>query len=96
MSYPVSQLHTFDSLICELQQTVTVDNKSIHPSLPHINALLQQAVLTTRAVAASQVQPGTAFNGEKVAPGKNLTPQWRFQKTSKDPGRKKKRTDFKV
>ena len=87
---PASQLNTFDSLIHELQQTVTVDNKSIHPSLPHINALLLQAVLTTRAVATSQVQPGLAFNGEKVAPGKRLTPQWRFQKTTKDPGRKKK------
>ena len=69
---PASHQNTFDSLICELQQTVTVDNnyKSIHHSLPHINALLQQAVLTTRAVVTSQVQPGTAFNGEKVASGK--------------------------
>ena len=87
---PSFQLKTFDSLVRELQTTITSDNKDIHPLLPHINALLQNAVLTTRAVASSDIMPSTAFNREKIAPGKNLEHQWRFHKTTKEPGRKRK------
>ena len=87
---PTVNLKTFNSLICELQEVVTPENNSIHHLLPHINSLLQQAVLNIRAVASSQVQPAMSFDGEKIAPGKNLEHQWIFQKTTKDPGRKKK------
>ena len=51
-------------------QAVIWENKSIHPSPPNINALLQQAVHTATAIATSPVQIGTAFDGEKVSPGK--------------------------
>ena len=87
---PTLNLETFNSLICELQEAVTPENKNIHHLLLHINSLLQQAVLNIRAVASSQVQPAMSFDGEKTAPGKNLEHQWRFHKTTRDPGRKKK------
>ena len=93
---PTLNLKTFNSLICELQEAVTPENNGIHHLLPHINSLLQQAVLNVRAVTSAQVQPAISFDGEKIAPGKNLEHQWRFQKTTEDPGRKKKRTSLEV
>ena len=87
---PTINLKTFNSLICELQEAVTPENKKLHHLLPHINSLLQQAVLNIRAVTTSQVQPATSIDGEKIASGKILEHRWRFHKTTKDPGRKKK------
>ena len=83
---PTLNLKTFNSLICELQEPVTLENNGIHHMLPHIISLLQQAVLNIRAVTSAQVQPDISFDGEKVAPGKNLEHQ---QKKTKHPGRKR-------
>ena len=68
---------------------VTIDNTSVHSSLPHINSLLHNAVLTCTA-AMSTDTPVQPFKSEKIAPNKKMEHQWRFLKTTKTPGRKKK------
>lgn len=70
----------------ELEEIVTLDNKCIHSVLPHVNSLLQNAILTCKA----SDKPVEDFAKENIAPNKKLEPQWQFQQTSRAPGRKKK------
>ena len=70
----------------ELEKTITFNNKYVHPVLPHINSLLHSAIL---ACKASTVENIVEFEKENIAPNQKMEHQWRFQKTSKQPGRKK-------
>lgn len=69
----------------ELEQMITFDNKSVHSVLPHVNSLLHSAIL---ACKASTVDIMENFEKENIAPNKNMDHQWRFQRTSQQPGRK--------
>lgn len=74
----------------ELERTVTLENASVHTFLPHINSLLHNAVLTCTAAMSTDTSHTEQFKSEKIASNKKLEHQWRFQKTTKAPGRKKK------
>ena len=85
------QLQTFQSYLEQLKETVTMENTFVHSFLPHINSLLHSAVLTCKAASSSNsMVPSTEFQGEKIAPNKNMEHQWRFKQTGKAPGRKKR------
>ncbi len=74
----------------ELQTSVTHDNTPLLQYLPHINALLERAVAVCRGamnVNSTSVLP--LEKKENIAPGETKELQWRFQRTSKVPGRKK-------
>ena len=71
----------------ELGEMVTFDNKPIHPILPHINSLLQNAILSCKV---SLEKYEGEFEKENIAPNQKLEHQWRFKQTSQPPGRKKK------
>ena len=68
---------------------VTLDNTSVHSFLPHINSLLHNAVLTCTSAMSTDTHV-EQFKSEKIAPNKKMEHQWRFLKTTKPPGRKKK------
>lgn len=68
---------------------VTLDNTSVHSFLPHINSLLHNAVLTCTSAMSTDTLV-QQFQSDKIAPNKKMEHQWRFQKTTKPPGRKKK------
>ena len=69
---------------------MTMENTFVHSFLPHINSLLHSAVLTCKAASSSNsMVPSTEFQGENIAPYKNMEHQWRFKQTGKAPGRKK-------
>ena len=73
----------------ELENAVTLENTPIHAVLPHINSLLHNAVLTCTAAVSSDTSC-TQFKSDKIASNKKMEHQWRFQSTTKAPGRKKK------
>ena len=68
---------------------VTLDNTSVHPFLPHINSLLHNAVLACTSAMPTDT-PIQHFKSETIASNKKMEHQWRFLKTTKTPGRKKK------
>ncbi len=84
---PILHLKTFRTHMEELEKIITLSNKSVHPVLPHVNSLLHSAIL---ACKASTVETREEFEKENIAPNKNMDHQWRFQKTSQPPGRKKR------
>ena len=83
---PSIQLQTFQLYLKQLEETVTMENTFVHSFLPHINSLLHSAVLTCKAASSSNP---TEFQGENIAPNKNMEHQWLFKQTGKAPGRKK-------
>lgn len=81
----------------ELEDAVTLENTHIHAVLPHINSLLHNAVLACRSMASSDMSPmPTQFRSDKIPSNKNMEHQWRFQPTTKAPGRKKKGQIFRL
>ncbi len=85
------QFNTFQGLIRELQEQVTLQNVAVLPYIKHINALLQQAVATCKA--AEITEPPSSKKvlviKDNIPPGKNCELQWRFKQTTKTPGRKR-------
>ena len=78
-------MKTFNALI---QKRVNSDNPEI---LDHVNALLHNAVLACKAASNTDPCIGESFQEkEHISPGQNMEHQWRFVKTTKSPGRKKK------
>jgi len=84
------KLQTFNTLQKDLQSYVTSTNNEILPHLDHINALLQQAIATCIAATKVIKPPEPIEKKESLPPGKCLERQWRFIKTTKSPGRKRK------
>lgn len=83
-----AKLKTFDSLILELQKRVPGDDPAI---LDHINALLHNAVLACKAADVTKAHTTESFESkDNIKPGQKMELQWRFTKTTKSPGRKKK------
>ena len=76
-------------IIQELQETVSLTNKTVLPYLPHINALLLQTVTVCRVAEKSTVQQHHLTVKDFIPPGKTVGRQWRFKQTAKTPGRKK-------
>lgn len=89
-SDPITQLKTFDGLICDLQSAVTVNNPSIYPFLTRINSLLSNALSTCKAAETMPISKSFQKQPDNIPPGKKMALQWRFKATSKTPGRKKK------
>lgn len=82
------KLKTFDALMQELQDVIPKGDPSI---LDHINALLQNAVLACKAADATKADTIESFDTkDTITPGQKMELQWRFKKTTKSPGRKKK------
>lgn len=81
-------MKTFNALILELQKRVNSDNPDI---LDHVNALLHNAVLACKTASTAVSCIGeSSQKKEHINPGQNMEHQWRFVKTTKSPGRKKK------
>ena len=84
------QLNSFERLMRELQTSVTHDNAAVFQYLPHINALLERALSVCRAAKDTDITGTLPLERkENIAPGERKELQWRFQKTTKPPGRKK-------
>lgn len=85
------QLNSFQSLIGELQSSVTYENAPVLDFLPHINALLERAVSVCKAAKITERNDGgqPLIKKEVIAPGEMKELQWRFKATAKPPGRKK-------
>ena len=84
------QLQTFNSLQKDLQSYVNTSTSKILPHLDHIIALLHQAIATCIAATKVTKPPEPIDKKENLPPGKCLERQWRFVKTTKLPGRKRK------
>ena len=84
------QLQTFNSLQKDLQSYVNTSTNKILPHLDHIIALLHQAIATCIAATKVTKSPEPIDKKENLPPGKCLEHQWRFVKTTKLPGRKRK------
>lgn len=84
------QLNSFQSLLRELQMTVTHQNDSVLQYLPHINALLERAVSVCKAAETTTSAPTQPLEKqENIHPGQTKELQWHFKQTAKTPGRKK-------
>jgi hypothetical protein len=84
------QLNSFQSLLRELQTTVTHQNDTVLQYLPHINALLERAVSVCKAAETATNAPTQSLEKqETIHPGQTKELQWRFKQTAKCPGRKK-------
>ena len=84
------QLNSFQSLLRELQTTVTHQNDTVLQYLPHINALLERTVSVCKAAETTTNAPTQPLEKqENIHPGQTKELQWRFKKTAKSPGRKK-------
>ena len=69
-------------------------NPGLHSCLPHINATLENLLLTCSAACTVQTSASdlSFSNKEQVAPGKRMELQPRFSATVSTPGRKRKNT----
>lgn len=77
----------------KLEETVTFENTSIHAFLPHINSLLQNAVLTcTAAMSANQTCPETL----KIASNKKIGTSVAIQADNKGTRKKKKKDHLRL
>ena len=86
-----TSLFSFQSLIGELQSSVCHDNTTVLEFLPHINALLENAVSVCKA-AMNTVQSSNIIlpliKKEAIAPGETKELQWRLKATSEILGAK--------
>ena len=84
-------LRTTRAFLLELEKQVSENASLIATSLPHINALLHNAVLACKtAVDKSSTLPPSFTNKQDIPPHKNSEHQWKFTKTNKTAGRKRK------
>ena len=84
------QLNSFQSLLRELQTTVTPQNDTVLQYLPHINALLERAVSVCKAAATTTNATIQPLGKQKtIHPGQTKELQWCFKQTAKSPGRKR-------
>ena len=72
---------------------VTSQKEQLKPYLSHINSLLTNAILKCKAaIGKAPIKPISTpepfSDKENIAPGKKSEHQWRFEKTTKKPGRK--------
>ena len=80
----------FNAHILELQQLVTAQSAAI-PYLDHINSCLHNAILSCKAAVEAEKTPNAIFpTPEKIPATKKPDHQWRFKKTTKTPGHKRK------
>lgn len=84
-----SELQTTQTLLKEIGESVT--KHSLKPYLPHINSMLKNVLLKCQLAGSEETHSNVAEFSNKtfIAPGKKPDHQWRFQRTSKPPGRKK-------
>ena len=86
------QLKMFSTLLHELESHVTPANDKVLPYLAHINALLHQALATCKAASNGDsllaVEP--LVTKDVIPSGKSFEHQWRFRKTVKPPGKRKR------
>ena len=87
---PTLKLRTFNAHIQELQHLVTSQSAPL-PYLDHINTHLHNAVLACRAaIQAEKTSYSSTFpKPDKIPATKKPEHQWRFQHTTKTPGRKR-------
>ncbi len=85
------QLNSFQSLIGDLQFSVTHENAPVLELLPHINALLEHDMSVCRAAMNTENSDAgqPLVKKETIAPEEMKELQWRFKATSKPPGRNK-------
>ena len=87
------QLRTTRALLQEIGERVAKDTQKLLPYLQHINSLLTNALLKCKVVDDDENACNTPtkpfLNKQYIAPGKCPEHQWKFQKTTKTPGRKK-------
>lgn len=86
-----SELETTQTLLTEIGESVTKHKHSLTPYLPHINSMLRSVLLKCQLAGREETHSNVAEFSNKtfIPPGKKPDHQWRFQKTSKPPARKK-------
>lgn len=75
----------------EISESVTKFSDELRPYFSHINSMLTNVLLKCKVANSENTKPDTTefSNKQYIAPGKCNEHQWRFEKTSKTPGRKK-------
>ena len=86
------QLKMFSTSLHELQSHVTTANDKVLPYLAHINALLHQALATCKAASKSDslLAVSPLVTKDVIPSGKSIQHQWRFKKSVKPPGKRKR------
>ena len=85
------QLRKTQALLKEIDESVTKYSHQLAPYFAHINSMLTSVLLKYKLVGSEETSPDISdfSNKQYVAPGKCTEHQWRFEKTSRTPGRKK-------
>ena len=85
------QLRKTQALLKEIGESVTKHSHQLAPYFAHINSMLTSVFLKCKLAGSEETSPDIAdfSNKQYVPPGKCNEHQWRFEKTSKTPGRKK-------
>ena len=84
-------LRTTRAFLLELEKHIFESASHIAPYLSYINAHLHNAVLACRAAQDRTSTESPSFSNKQHIPsGKKPKHQWRFTKTKKTPGRKRK------
>ena len=85
------QLETTKALLREIGENLTKHSHNLTPYLPHINSMLSNVLLKCKLAGSEETCSDLSdfSNKQFIAPGKCNERQWRFEKTSRTPGRKK-------
>ena len=85
------QLRKTKALLKEIDESVTKHSHQLAPYCAHIKSMLTNVLLKCKLVGTEETTPDISdfSNKQYVAPGKCSEHQWRFEKTSRTPGRKK-------
>ena len=84
------QLQMTKALLREIGENVSNNSQNLSPYFPHINAMLTNVLKCKLAGSEETCSDLSDFSTKQfIAPGKCNKHQWRFQKTSRTPGRKK-------
>lgn len=93
MNQSVHHIQEAQSLLKTLEEDIVELNTALYPYLPHILALLNKAVVTTRACKTEIVQIVPEMEvRDNIVRGKKHDLQPRFKQTTKRKGKKRKQT----
>lgn len=85
------QLRKTRALLKEIDESVAKYGHQLAPYFAHINSMLTNVLLKCKLAGCKETNSDISdfANKQYVPPGKCSEHQWRFEKTSKTPGRKK-------
>ena len=84
------QLRTAKAFLIAIEKELLESPLPSESHLVHINSYLHNALLACRAAKQMPKDPPVFSGKQFVAPGQKMEQQWRFPKTNRKPGRKRK------